>query len=84
MKDARACIVQLKDLYVKNKQSFAALPSELLFGHAGYLYALLFVNCHAPGAVEDTLIEEVQQHVYVTGEYSIVVSSLCCVNMCRW
>lgn len=59
MEDANTCVTRLKDIYVKNKPLFTKLPSELLFGHAGYLYALLFVNCHLPSAVEDSLIEEV-------------------------
>ena len=59
MEDASTCVTRLKELYVKNKPSFAKLPSELLFGHAGYLYALLFVNCYLPSAVENSLIEEV-------------------------
>ena len=59
MEDASTCVTRLKELYLKNKPSFAKLPSELLFGHAGYLYALLFVNCYLPSAVENSLIEEV-------------------------
>lgn len=57
--DSRDRIKQLKDLYLNHKSDFKAdSSSELLYGHVGYLYALLFVNCYIPGAVEEDLIGE--------------------------
>ena len=53
------CLEKLKNLYTKNKADFKALSSELLYGYAGYLYALLFVNSYVPEAIEQDLIEEV-------------------------
>lgn len=52
-------VQRLKDLFLEHKVAFRDLPSELLYGHAGYLYALLFANSHLPGAVEEKLIDEV-------------------------
>lgn len=34
------------------------LPQELLYGRAGYLYALLFVGSLVPGALDERLIEQ--------------------------
>ena len=51
---------QLEELYTGHKKSFSRLPSELLYGHTGYLYALLFVNSYIPGAIGDSTIEEVR------------------------
>ena len=50
---------RMKDLFLRHKEEFRGQPSELLYGHVGYLYALLFANSHIPGAVEEVLIDEV-------------------------
>lgn len=52
-------IHQLQCLYTDNRAGFRELPSELLYGHSGYLYALLLVNTHMPGVIDQTLISEV-------------------------
>ena len=52
---------QLKELYTGHKESLAQLPSELLYGHVGYLYCLLFVNAYLPGAIDKSLLEEVSR-----------------------
>ena len=54
------CLHDLKQLYTNSKSAFSSLPSELLFGHAGYVYALLYVNSHIPGAIEEGLLAEVK------------------------
>lgn len=78
--EVERCVQVLKELYTKHKSSFVSLPSELLTGHAGYLYALLFVNSHLPTAVEEELIAEVSCcSVLFTGKHSlcaVVVVSL--------
>ena len=56
MQDLLKC---LKDMFVGHKSEFQAAPSELLYGHVGYLYSLLYVNSYILGAVEDEIINEV-------------------------
>ena len=51
-------ITKLKELFAIVKAD-PSMPSEMLYGHVGYLYALLFVNKFIPGAVEESLITEV-------------------------
>ena len=46
-------------MYSENKREFERLPSELLYGQTGYLYALLFVSSFIPGSIDIALIEEV-------------------------
>lgn len=65
---ANECVEKLKSLYTEHKPSFAKLPSEVLFGHCGYLYGLLFVRVHQPRLVEDDLIAEVATLVLDVGE----------------
>ena len=50
---------RLKDMFVGHKSEFRAAPSELLYGHVGYLYSLLYINIYIPGAMEDEIINEV-------------------------
>ena len=57
--NSRLYIQQLKSLYTDNKAVFKEQPSELLYGHSGYLYALLLVNAYIPEAIDSTLINEV-------------------------
>lgn len=57
----RHLIRQLEDLYKDHKKEFENISSELLYGQAGYLYSLLFVNSHIPGAVEEEIISEVSK-----------------------
>lgn len=52
-------IQQLEQLYSGDKSAFSQLPSELLFGHVGYLYCLLFINTYLPGAISSELVQEV-------------------------
>lgn len=55
---ATKMITKLKELFAIVKAD-PSMPSEMLYGHVGYLYALLFVNKFIPGAVEESLITEV-------------------------
>lgn len=57
--DSLQCIRRLVSMYSENKKEFETLPSELLYGQAGYLYALLFVSSFIPGSVQLSLLEEV-------------------------
>ena len=59
---SQSLLQQLKELYASNKSRFSQLPSELLYGHVGYLYCLLFVNAYLPGAVSQGLLQEVRSH----------------------
>ena len=52
-------IAKLKELF-GNVKADPSMPSELLYGHVGYLYALLFVNRFIPGSIEESIINEVQ------------------------
>jgi len=55
---AKKMVMDLKNLFPIIKAD-GSMPSELLYGHVGYLYALLFVNKFIPGAVEESMIREV-------------------------
>lgn len=57
--DSQRCIKLLVDLAV-NVLADQSLPSELLFGRVGYLYALLFVKKHCPGAIKEELLVQVR------------------------
>ena len=50
---------QLKEIYASDRKGFSQMPSELLYGHVGYLYCLLFVNAYLPGAFSQELLDEV-------------------------
>lgn len=56
---SQSYIEQLKQLYSSDMSAFSQLPSELLYGHVGYLYCLLFTNAYLPGAISTELIQEV-------------------------
>lgn len=65
--ESQSCIEKLCDLFRSNKVQFRELPSELLYGHAGYLYALLFVNSYIPGSIDLLVIEEViHMHAFIS------------------
>ena len=57
-KDSQHCIKLLTDL-APNVLGDHSLPSELLYGRVGYLYALLFVKKHCPGAIKEELLVQV-------------------------
>ena len=57
--DSQHCIKALVDL-AANVLSDRSLPSELLYGRVGYLYALLFVKKHCPGAIKEELLVQVR------------------------
>lgn len=48
------CVSQLKKL----APATSDLPYEVLYGHAGYLYALLFVGELVPGGMDEALVEQ--------------------------
>ena len=62
------CIETLVDLYKSQKEEFQKIPCELLYGCAGYLYSLLFVNRYIKNVVPMELIEEVGV-VFTTKNY---------------
>eukprot|EP00731_Ephydatia_muelleri_P022805 Em0015g388a len=66
--DADRCVGRLRSLYLEHKKSFTSMPSELLFGHVGYLYSLLYVNSYLPRTIEESLIAEVANFVLDVGE----------------
>eukprot|EP00731_Ephydatia_muelleri_P008020 Em0004g358a len=72
--ESRQCANELKGLYLEHKSVFLRLPSELLYGHVGYLYSLLFVKCHIPSAVDDALLTELVTMVLDVGESGRVPS----------
>ena len=53
-------VKRLEQLYTADKSRFDRLPSELLYGHVGYLYSLLFTNAYLPGAINKELLQEVR------------------------
>ena len=65
--ESKAYVHQLVALFenlVKTKQH----PSEILYGHAGYLHSLLFVNRFIPYAVNETVIRNVVSLILETGK----------------
>ncbi|XP_065897312.1 glutathione S-transferase LANCL1-like [Dysidea avara] len=64
---AKKMVMDLKNLFPIIKAE-PSMPSELLYGHVGYLYALLFVNKYIPGAVEESMIRELVQLVVSVGQ----------------
>lgn len=50
-----SCVRRLRDLCPSPEDS--DLPYEMLNGHAGYLYALLFVGSLVPGTLDEGLVE---------------------------
>lgn len=65
---ANECVLKLKQLYRAHRSSFVSLPSELLNGHCGYIYALLFVKVHLPALIEEELLAELVTMVLDIGE----------------
>ena len=65
---AKECVDTLCQLYTEHKSSFVKLPSELLVGQCGYLYALLFVKAYLPQLIQDDIIAEVATVVLDIGE----------------
>ena len=65
---ANLCIKALKEVVTVARSTFVPRPSELLFGHSGYLFALLFVNAYLPGTIEKELIKDVANIILDLGE----------------
>ena len=57
-------LVALFENLVKKKQH----PSEILYGHAGYLHSLLFVNRFIPYAINEAVIRNVVSLILETGK----------------
>lgn len=52
---SKECVCRLKEL--SPGPGASDLPCELLYGRAGFLYALLYVGALVPGALDEKLIE---------------------------
>ncbi|KAH0561428.1 glutathione S-transferase LANCL1 [Cotesia glomerata] len=62
---SHSMVAKLKALFNNaTKSSY----DELLYGRAGYLYALLFVNKHIPNAIEDDVIKQIIYCILTTGK----------------
>lgn len=57
--ESRCMVDRLRGLFLENRHLFLRDPSELLCGHGGYLYCLLYVCQFLPGSVEAKLVNEV-------------------------
>ncbi|NEU34183.1 hypothetical protein GN156_26375, partial [bacterium LRH843] len=44
------------------------IPDEMLYGRAGYLYALLFIKKHTDIAIDDTVIRKVITAILASGQ----------------
>lgn len=75
--ESRAMILKLKSLSDYVLEENEHLPDELLYGRAGYLYCLLFVNKNVtPSPFDDFLIKQVVQSILKSGRaYSTRESS---------
>jgi lantibiotic modifying enzyme len=68
--DSQRCIKQLLDLFSIVKEN-PSLPSELLYGRSGYLYALLFVRKHIPHAVKEDLLVKLVRNIIEVGRAGV-------------
>uniref|UniRef100_A0A8D1KHC2 LanC-like protein 2 n=1 Tax=Sus scrofa TaxID=9823 RepID=A0A8D1KHC2_PIG len=67
--ESQECITKLLQLQRTIVCRDSDLPDELLFGRAGYLYALLYVNTEmGPGAVCESAIKEVVDAIIESGK----------------
>ena len=46
----------------------STMPDELLYGRAGFLYALLFVKQYNPGKIDDQMIIEIASTIVESGK----------------
>jgi hypothetical protein len=60
------CVSRLKDLV--HSPSSSDLPYEVLYGHAGYLYALLYVGDLVPGELDEALVEQEVMKILDAGQ----------------
>lgn len=59
MKKSEKCVEKLCSMY-ESVISDTSLPDEVLYGRAGYLYSLFFIQTHlGREKVSDTIIEQV-------------------------
>lgn len=63
---SHSCISQLKELV--HSPASSDLPYEVLYGHAGYLYALLFVGELVPGGLDEALVEQEVMSILDAGQ----------------
>ncbi|XP_074214651.1 lanC-like protein 2 isoform X2 [Camelus bactrianus] len=67
--ESQECITKLLQLQRSVVCRESDLPDELLYGRAGYLYALLYVNSEVgPGAVCESAIKEVVDAIIESGK----------------
>ncbi|XP_028381499.1 lanC-like protein 2 [Phyllostomus discolor] len=67
--ESRECITKLLQLQRAVVGRDTDLPDELLYGRAGYLYALLYLNTEiGPGAVSESAIKEVVTAIVESGK----------------
>ena len=59
--ERKLMVARLQRLFLEERQQLVLTEdsSELLYGHGGYLYCLLFVAKFSPSAISDQLINEV-------------------------
>lgn len=75
------CIAKLKALCTPPS---SALPFELLYGHTGYLYALLFVGRHIPHSLDEDLVIHVVSTILDGGQRGSRVSDSPSPLMYTW
>nr|XP_058152561.1 lanC-like protein 2 isoform X2 [Dasypus novemcinctus] len=67
--EAQECIAKLMQLQRAVVCRDSELPDELLYGRAGYLYALLYLNTEiGPGTVSESTIKEVVHAIIESGK----------------
>lgn len=67
--ESQECITKLLQMHRTIVCQESELPDELLFGRAGYLYALLYLNTEiGPGTVCETAIKEVVTAIIESGK----------------
>ncbi|XP_041496247.1 lanC-like protein 2 isoform X2 [Microtus oregoni] len=67
--ESQECITKLLQMHRTVVCQESELPDELLYGRAGYLYALLYLNTEiGPGTVGETAIKEVVTAIIESGK----------------
>ncbi|XP_077159093.1 lanC-like protein 2 [Paroedura picta] len=67
--ESKECVTKLLQLQRIVLSTESDLPDELLFGRAGYLYALLYLNTEiGPAAVPQSVIKEVVDSIIESGK----------------
>ena len=75
------CIARLKEV---GASATSDLPYEVLYGHAGYLYALLFTGALIPGVLDEDLVKHEVDTILDAGRQGSRDSGSRCPLLFTW